>query len=98
MYASVRQYEGIKPDSVDEIVRQVEESFVPSISAGSGFVAYFLLDAGNGAIATVSVFEDQAGAEKSNRAAAEFLKETLAALVPNPPQIMAGEVRVHQIA
>ena len=72
MYASVRRYEGIKPDSVDEIVRQVEESFVPSISAGSGFVAYFLLDAGNGAIATVSVFEDQAGAEKSNRAAAEF--------------------------
>ncbi|HXV84220.1 MAG TPA: hypothetical protein VEG60_30590 [Candidatus Binatia bacterium] len=98
MYASVRRYEGINPDSVDEIVRQVGESFVPSISEGSGFVAYFLLDTGNGAIATVSVFEDEAGAEKSNRTAAEFLKETLAAFVLNPPQIMAGEVRVHKIA
>ena len=98
MYASVRRYEGITPDSVDEIVWQVEKSFVPSISEASGFVAYFLLDAGNGAIATVSVFEDQAGAEKSNRAAAEFVKETLAALVLNPPKITAGEVRVHKIA
>ena len=58
MYASIRRYEGLS--SIDEIVKRVEEGFVPIISEGRGFVAYYLVDAGDGIGATISVFESQA--------------------------------------
>ena len=44
MYASVRRYTGIDPDSVDEIVRRAEEGFVPIVSKGPGFVAYYIME------------------------------------------------------
>ena len=96
MYASIRRYEGLS--SIDEIVKRVEEGFVPIISKGRGFVAYYLIDAGDGVGATISVFEDQAAAEESNKKAAGWVKENIAPLVPNPPQVTVGEVRVHETA
>ena len=71
---------------------------MPIISKGPGFVAYYLIDAGDGTGTTVSVFEDQAAAEESNKKAAAWVKENLAPLVPSPPQITVGEVRVHNTA
>jgi len=98
MYASIRRYEGIAPASVDELTRRVQEGFVPIISKQPGFVAYYAVIAGQGVVASISVFEDQAGAEASNRAAADWVKENLADLLQNPPQITAGEVTVHKTA
>ena len=95
MYASVRRYK-MEPGSVEELMRRVEEGFVPIISKGPGFVAYYVLDAGDGVVASISVFEDQAGAEESNRMAADWVKENLASLLPNPPEVTAGEVMVHK--
>ena len=57
MYASVRRYE-TDPGSVDELMRRVEEGFVPIISKAPGFVAYYALDAGDGVVASITVFED----------------------------------------
>ena len=94
MHTSIRRYEGIAQDAVEEIIKRAEEGFVPIVSAGAGFVGYYIVDAGDGVIATVSVFETEAAAEESNKAAASWVKENLAALVPNPPQITAGEARV----
>ena len=97
MYVSVRRYK-MEPGSVDELMRRVEEGFVPIVSKGPGFVAYYALDAGDGVVASISVFEDQAGAEESNRMAADWVRENLASLLPNPPEVTAGEVRVHKAA
>jgi hypothetical protein len=47
-------------------------------------------------VASISVFETQAGAEEANRMAASWVKENLAALLPTPPEITAGEVGVHK--
>ncbi len=60
-------------------------------------MAYYVVDAGAGEIATVSVFEDQAGAEESVRMAADFIRQNLAALLPNPPEITAGEVVAQEL-
>jgi hypothetical protein len=98
MHASIRRYEGLDPGSVDQIVQRAGEGFVPIVSGGAGFVGYYIVDAGDGVLATISVFESQGAAEESNKAAASWVKENLAALVPNPPQITAGEVRVHKAA
>lgn len=95
MYASVRRYE-MDPGSVDELMRRVEEGFVPIVSRAPGFIAYYALDVGDGVVASINVFEDQAGAEESDRRAADWVKENVASLLPNPPQVTAGEVIVHK--
>jgi hypothetical protein len=90
VYAAIRRYHA-DPDSLDEVVRQVNEGFVPLISEMPGFVAYIALNAGQGEYGTVSVFEDQASAEESNRAAEEWVNENLGELLPSP-DYAAGEV------
>lgn len=97
MHASIRRYEGLDPGSVNEIVKRAGEGFVPIVSGGAGFVGYYIIDAGDGVLATISVFESEAAAEESNKAAASWVKENLAELIPNPPQITAGEVRVTKL-
>jgi hypothetical protein len=94
MYVSVRRFEGVTdPKKVGQLV---DEYFVPIISEIPGFVAYYWVDAGDGVVVTTSVFEHQAAEEESNWRAGEFNAQHLAALVPNPPQITAGEVVVYK--
>jgi hypothetical protein len=90
MYAAVRRYEGVTDPA--EAGRQVNEGFVPLIRQVSGFVAYYWVDAGGGVMVSTSVFENQDGAEESTKRAADFVREHLASLLPNPPQVTAGEV------
>jgi hypothetical protein len=98
MYASVRRYDGVEPDSVDEVVRLVGEEggFASIISKSPGFIAYYAVVAGDGVVASISVFEEKTGAEESNRMAADWVKEHLVSLLPNPPQVTAGEVVVYK--
>jgi hypothetical protein len=91
MFAAIRRYH-TDPDSIEEVARRVNEGFLPLISEMSGFVAYLALDAGQGEYGTLSVFEDQASAEESNRVAEERVKENLRELLPSPPDYAAGEV------
>jgi hypothetical protein len=94
MYAVVRRYEGV---SDSQKVRQVaEEGFVPIISQMPGFVAYYHIDAGDGVIVSTSVFEHKDAEEQSTYRAGELVQEHLAPLVPNPPQVTAGEVDVYK--
>jgi hypothetical protein len=90
VYAAVRRYEGVT-DPVED-PRRVREEFVPLLKDMPGFVAYYEVDAGNGVMVTFSVFEDRAGEEASTERTAEWVKENLASLSPNPPEVTAGEV------
>ena len=93
MHAPTRRYEGVT-DPV-EAGRRVNEGFVPLISKMPGFVAYYWADAGGGVMVSTSVFQDRAGIEESNKRAADWVRQNLAPLLPNPPQITAGEVVAH---
>ena len=94
MYIAVRRYEGV---SDSQKVRQlVDEGFVPIISEMPGFVAYYWVDAGDGVMVSSSVFEHKDAEEESTFRAGEFVAEHLAHLLPNPPQITAGEVVAHK--
>ena len=92
-YATVRRYEGVTDPT--EAGRRVAEGFIPIVSGIPGFVAYYWVDAGNGVMVSTSVFRDAAGAERSNVAAADWVRDNLAPLLPNPPQITAGQVVAH---
>ena len=94
MYATVRRYEGVT--NATEAGRQVRETFLPVISDIPGFVAYHWVDAGGGVMISLSVFQDKAGAEESNRKAAAVVRDSLASLLPKPPQVTAGEVVAHK--
>jgi hypothetical protein len=90
MYAVVRRYDGVTDPA--EAERQVQEGFVPLLREMPGFVAYYWANAGDGVMFSTSVFQDQAGEEESTKRAEDFVRANLASLLPNPPQITAGEV------
>jgi hypothetical protein len=94
MYATVRRYEGVTDPS--EAARRVNEGFVQLISQVPGFLAYYWVDAGGNVMVSTSIFETQAGAEESNRRAADYVQQNMAPLLPNPPQTTAGEVVAHK--
>jgi len=94
MYATVRRYEGVTDPR--EATRRVNEGFIQLVSQIPGFVAYFFVDAGGGVMISTSVFQDRASAEESNKKAADYVRENLAAVLPNLPQITSGEVVAHQ--
>ena len=94
MYAAVRRYEGVTDPS--EVARHVEEEFLPMISEMPGFVAYYWVDAGEGVVVSTSVFEHKDAEEQSNWRAGDFVAKNLASLLPNPPQITAGELVAHK--
>ena len=90
MYAAVRRFEGVTDPQ--KVVQVAKEGFVPIISEMPGFVAYYLVDAGDGVTVATSVFEHKDAEEQSTFRAGEFVAEHLLPLLPNPPQVTAGEV------
>jgi heme-degrading monooxygenase HmoA len=94
MFAAIRYYRTTS-DSVDEVVRQIKEAFVPVIRDTPGFVAYFVLTPRQDEIVSVSIFEDQRGAEVSNRKAEEWVRQNLSELLP-APEFAAGQVVVYE--
>ncbi|HZT95078.1 MAG TPA: hypothetical protein VE985_11450 [Gaiellaceae bacterium] len=55
-----------------------------------GFQGYWVVDAGDGVLATISVFETEDAAVDSTNAAASWVRENMAEMVQNPPQVTAG--------
>ncbi len=91
MYAVIRRY-NIAPGSADTIVQKVNESFLPLISQAPGFIGWHLINPGDGTIASISIFEDKAGAEASTKTATDWVRQNLASLIRTAPVIMTGEV------
>ena len=93
MYATIRRY---KSKSPKEVLRQVKTGFVPIISKAPGFLDYYVLNAADGVLVSISVFETQAEEKESTRMAAQWVKQTVAPLMAGPPEITEGEVIVHK--
>ena len=94
MYSTVRRYEGVTDPA--KVAQVVDEGFIPIISEMPGFIAYYFVDAGDGVMVSTSVFEHKDAEEQSNFRAGSFVAEHLAPLLPNPPQVTAGEVEAHK--
>ena len=90
MYVAVRRYEGVTDPQ--KVAKVGQEGFVPIISEMPGFVAHYFVDAGDGVMVATSVFEHKDAEEQSTFVAGEFLGGHLEPLLPNPPQVTAGEV------
>jgi len=97
MFAAIRYYQA-DPPSIDEVVRRVQEEFVPVVRDMAGFVSYFTLVPSDreDEIITVSVFEDEQSAEESNRKAVEWVARNLSELLRPTPEFAGGQVVVYE--
>jgi hypothetical protein len=94
MYAIIRHYHFKKEDSaiIDKLVHEI---FVPLIKKANGFVRYYWLDTGKGEGASLSVFQDKAGADESVILAAQFVEDHLSKYVLQKPEVIEGTVKAH---
>jgi len=91
-YGVVRRFQA-EPKNMDTIVARAREGFVPIVSSLPGFTSYTILDAGNGTALTLSGFTSRESADESTRRAASWVRENLGPLLPNPPEVISGEIR-----
>jgi hypothetical protein len=96
MYISIRRYNNVV--SVSEVCGKIAVSFVPLLQKAPGFIAYYAVDGGGGTMATISMFSTEQMALESNETAAKWLKENVADLQPDAPEIIAGKARVEASA
>jgi len=91
MHAAIRRY---RVSDVDALVSKVEDEFVEQVKQVEGFVGYYVVDGGDGGVASVTVGETAEAVEESTRRAGEWVRESAADLVEGAPEVTAGEVRV----
>ena len=97
MHATVRRYEGVDQGRTDELVKKVDETLLPSLSKLPGFEGYYLIEAGNGVMSSIGLFETSTQADESTRVAANWVRdEKLESALPNPPKITDGKVIAHK--
>jgi len=92
MYASIRRYRFT--GSAKDLAQKAEAGLVPIFKKNPGFIAYYVVDGGDGHLASVSVFESAEAAHNSNEQAARWVKDNVSQFMPDPPQVIHGQVLV----
>jgi hypothetical protein len=96
MYATIRRYEGVDMTRTSEVVAKVNETLVPELRELPGFAGYYLLEAGNGVLSSLSLFETFAQADESTKLVAKWITdENFGKAIPNAPKITSGKVVAH---
>ena len=94
MYATVRRYEGVADPGT--AAKKVDEKFVPLISALPGFIEYYWIDLGGGAMISVSIFKTLADAIHANNQSRVWVKDVLIGVLPPASRIEAGTIVAHK--
>jgi hypothetical protein len=96
MNATIRRYEAIDQNRISELVKKAEDTLLPRLSELPGFHGYYLIEAGNAIMSSVSFFDTAEHAEESVRLVSNWIREeSLETALPNPPKITNGEVVLH---
>ena len=93
MFCSIRKYR-MDPARVDELMHRVDEGFDEDLGREPGFVAYQVLDGGNGEIVTVTIVRDREGTENSVSAAAAWVRDNLSDVEIERTDAFMGEAKV----
>jgi hypothetical protein len=93
MYASVRTYR-CRPEDVPELLRRVDTEFAPMVKEEPGFLAYQVIDCGDGDVLSITEFDNREGVHRSVHMAAQWVAERLSDLVVVRTSARAGEVNI----
>src|SRR5688500_7981241 len=97
VYAAIRQGRA-KTGMAEELARRIKEGAIPIISDVPGFMAYYVVYAPDDTVTAISIFNDYAGAEESNRRGIAWIEQNLTPLLTGPATAVAGPVIVHTLA
>ena len=75
-----------------------KEGAIPVISGVEGFMGYYVVYAPDDTVIAISLFNNFAAAEESNKRALAWIEHDLAPLLTGPATAMAGPVIVHTLA
>ncbi|MGO4711245.1 antibiotic biosynthesis monooxygenase [Bradyrhizobium sp. 2TAF24] len=97
MYAAIRQAKA-KAGAAEELARRIKEGAIPIISDVEGFMGYYVIYAPDDTVTAISIFNNHAGAEESNRRGLAWIEQNLGPLLVGPATATAGPVIVHTLA
>src|SRR6201985_540423 len=97
MYAAIRQGKA-KAGMAEELARRIKEGAIPVISDVPGFRAYYVIYAPDDTVTAISIFDDHAGAEESNRRGLAWIEQSLAPLLIGSATAADRPVIVHTLA
>ncbi len=89
MFAAIRTY-GVT--DLEELSELVKEGFLPIVESVPGFVAYYVVAAGDGVANSITICEDKAGVEESTSRASEWVEEHALDFIQSGPAVVTGEV------
>ena len=90
MYATVRVYDSA--EGLADAVAENRDEILGLFEDIPGFRGYHIVKTGPASCVSVTVFDDQAGAEASNQAARDWIAANLGGMSISPPQVHGGEV------
>jgi hypothetical protein len=97
VHAMVRRYR-VSDRELDEVAHRVDTEFAEMISREPGFVDYQVIDCGDGTICSMTIFETEEGARRSNQLAGEWVEESLTDLRLERTEAYGGNVMVSRAA
>jgi hypothetical protein len=97
MYVTLRRYID-KGGLLGKLVPPVRGRFVPLLKQAPGFRGYCASASEDGHVVSVSVFEDRSSADAANDEARRWVGSDLRDLLPEPPEVMAGEALLHDMS
>ena len=95
MYAAIRRYQ-IDPELCSDVVRRIAEDFVPHIKETQGLMGYYVLEAGEGKLVTLSIYETEAAVETANTMATNWIKQYLASRILSQEKLSRVFVEVKE--
>src|SRR3984893_14995736 len=96
MHATIRRYEGVDTARTNELTGKVNEKLVPELRKLPGFAGYYLIEAGNGVLSSLGLFETSEQADESTKIVAQWIRhEHFDSAMPNAPKITSGKVVAH---
>ena len=99
MFATIRRYESVDADRTSEVVKKVDDELAPSLSELPGFRGYYLVDAGDGVLTSIGLFDTPEQADESTDVASRWVgAEQLHKALPAAPKITRGEIVVEKTA
>ena len=97
MYVTIRKYAS-KGGLMDRLAPPVRDGLVPLLKRAPGFKGYCAFASEDGHAVSVSVLDDREAAARANEQVRGWVASNLGDLLPNLPEVLAGEALLHEVS
>ncbi len=95
MFAAISTYGVTDIDDLSDLVR---EQYLPIVESVPGFVAFYLVDPGDGLATSITICEDKGGADEATSRAVDWVQERALDLIESGPAVVTGAVTAETAA